>query len=128
MLETLYKTKAKFEEILDKADKVQDILQVQRELTNLQAKIDQLKGRKQYLEKTARLAKVTVYLSTDEWALPYQPAEAFRPQVIFKQAVRSLIKTLRGVAKLLIWIVVYLPVWGGIILLFVLIKRFSGKR
>ena len=127
-LETLNKTKAKFEEILDKAEKIQNILQVQRELTSLQSQIDSLKGRREYLEKTAKLAKVTVYLSTDELSLPYQPKGAFRPKVIFKQAVRSLVKTLRGVAKLAIWLAVYLPVWGGILIIIFVFKWIKKRK
>ena len=127
-LETLNKTKAKFEEILDKAEKIQDILQVQRELTSLQAQIDSLKGRREYLEKTAKLAKVTVYLSTDELSLPYQPEGAFRPKVIFKQAVRSLVKTLRGIAKLFIWLAVYSPVWGVTLVIIFVVKWFKERK
>jgi len=110
-LETLNKTKAKFEEILSKATAVQDILTVQRELINLQDQIDSLKGRQQYLEKTAELAKISLHLSTDEFSLPYAPSQPFRPAAIFKQAVRSLVGTLRGGAKLLIWVGVYSPIW-----------------
>lgn len=110
-LDTLNKTKAKFEEIMSKATVVQDILTVQRELINLQDQIDSLKGRQQYLEKTAELAKISLYLSTDEFSLPYAPSQPFRPAVIFKQAVRSLVGTLRGGAKLLIWVGVYSPIW-----------------
>lgn len=107
-LETLNKTKTKFEEILDKATKVEDILRVQREIINLQTQIDNLKGRQEYLKKTAENAKLTVYLSTDEWALPYMPEEpVFRPRVIFKQAVRSLVKVWRGIVKGAIWLGVY---------------------
>jgi len=111
-LETLQKTKAKFEEIMAKAEKVDDILRVQREIINLQEQIDSLKGRQQYLEKSAEMAKVTVYLSTDELALPYSPTQPWRPQVIFKQAVRSLIKTGRVLAGLAIWLGVYSIVWA----------------
>lgn len=110
-LDTLNKTKAKFEEILSKATAVQDILTVQRELINLQDQIDSLKGRQQYLEKTAELAKISLHLSTDEFSLPYAPSQPFRPEAIFKQAVRSLVGTLRGGAKLLIWVGVYSPIW-----------------
>ena len=110
-LETLNKTKAKFEEILSKAVAVNDILTVQRELISLQDQIDSLKGRQQYLEKTAELAKISLYLSTDEFSLPYAPSQPFRPEAIFKQAVRSLVGTLRGGAKLLIWVGVYSPIW-----------------
>jgi len=114
-LKTLYKTKTKFEEIMEKANRVQDILEVQRELINLQQQIDALVGQKQYLEKSANLTKITIYLSTDELSLPYVPTESWRPQLIFKQAVRSLILTLRKIATVLIWAFVYSPI---LILLF----------
>jgi hypothetical protein len=110
-LETLEKTKAKFEEIMDKATEVQDILNVQQQLTYIQKQIDALKGQQKYLEQTAKLAKVTIYLSSDEYALPYAPSEAFRPAVIFKLAVRSLVRTLRSLAQALIWIGVYAIIW-----------------
>lgn len=123
-LATLNKTKAKFEEIMNKAEKIQDILEVQRQLISLQDQIDSLKGRQQYLEKTAELAKITLYLSTDEFSLPYAPAAPFRPAVIFKYAIRSLVGTLRGGVKLLIWVVVYSVIWLPILL----IAWFLSKR
>ncbi|HUV46876.1 MAG TPA: DUF4349 domain-containing protein [Candidatus Bathyarchaeia archaeon] len=126
-LQTLEKTKAKFEEILNKAEKVDEILQVQRELINIQEQIDSLKGRQDYLKKTAENAKLTVYLSSDEWALPYAPAKPFRPNVIFKQAVRSLVMTLRGLAKLAIWLVVYSVIFIPVYLIFRLIKKRREK-
>lgn len=127
-LDTLNKTKAKFEEILSKATAVQDILAVQRELINLQDQIDSLKGRQQYLEKTAELAKISLHLSTDEFSLPYAPSQPFRPAAIFKQAVRSLVGTLRGGAKLLIWVGVYSPIWLLILGVIWFFKRRKKKH
>lgn len=127
-LQTLNKTKAKFEEILDKATQVQDILTVQRELINLQSQIDGLKGQQQYLEKIAELSRITIYLSTDEFALPYAPATPFRPAVIFKQAVRSLVGTLRSAFKAVIWLGVYsvliIPV---ALVIWIVSKRFQNS-
>lgn len=123
-LATYAKTKAKFEEILAQASKVQDLLEVNRELINLQTQIDSLKGRQKYLEQTAKLAKISIYLSTDELALPYAPTKAFRPAVIFKQAVRSLIGAFRKAATALIWIVVFIPIWVPAFFVF----RFLKKR
>lgn len=110
-LQTLNKTKLKFEEILDQATQVPDLLNVQRELVNLQAQIDNLKGQQLYLAQSAKLSKVTVYLSTDELSLPYAPAQPWRPSVVFKMAVRSLVGTLRSAGTALIWIGVYSPIW-----------------
>lgn len=110
-LATLNKTKAKFEEILDRATQIQDLLNVQRELINLQSQIDSIKGQQQFLSQSAKLSKVTVYLSTDEFALPYSPAQPWKPEVIFKLAVRSLVSTLREAGTAAIWVVVYSPIW-----------------
>lgn len=122
-LATLVKTKAKFEQIMTAATQIQDILEVQREIINLQSQIDSLKGQEKYLEQTAKLSLVTVYLATDELALPYAPAQPWRPSAIFKQAVRSLIGSLRGVATALIWAAVYAPVWGLVVLGYWLIRK-----
>lgn len=127
-LVTLNKTKEKFEAILDSAEKVTDILQVQRELTNLQSQIDQLKGRQEYLSQSAKLALVTVYVSTDDLSLPYAPDEVWRPQVVFKQAVRALIGTFRDAADSLIWLFVYLPVWGGGFLIVGIVYYLYSKK
>ena len=122
-VETLEKTKTKFEEILNKAVNIDQILRVQRELINLQQQIDNLKGRQDYLEKTAQNAKLTVYLSSDEWALPYAPSKPFRAKVIFKTAVRSLVLTLRGLAKLAIWAGVYSVIWVPVLIIYLLLKK-----
>jgi len=117
-LAVLNKTKEKFEEILDRAVTVQDLLNVQRELVNLQSQIDSFKGQQTYLAQTAKLTKITVYLATDEFALPYTPDQLWRPEVIFKSAVRSLVSILQMVGTLLIWIVIFAPIWLPIALFF----------
>jgi len=127
-LATLNKTKAKFEEIMGKATTVQDILNVQRELISLQDQIDALKGRQDFLTKTAQLAKVTVYLSTDEFSLPYAPSDTFRPEVIFKKAVRSLVSTLRGLAENLMWIAVFSVIWVPVLVIGIIIYRWYQRR
>lgn len=127
-LATLNKTKAKFEEIMEEAVEIQDILQVQREIIRLQDQIDTLKGRQNYLEKTAALAKITIYLSTDEFALPYAPSPAFRPGVIFKLSVRSLILNLRNLATLLIWVGVYAVIWVPAAVIIFVVWRWRRRK
>ncbi|OGK37662.1 hypothetical protein A3F03_03355 [Candidatus Roizmanbacteria bacterium RIFCSPHIGHO2_12_FULL_41_11] len=122
-MDTLQKTKNKLEEILDKATAVPDILEVQRELINLQSQIDSLKGQEEYLAKNTQMARVTVYLSTDELALPYAPSEAWRPQLIFKQSIRSLIGTLRSLGSLAIRLAVYSVIWLPIVGIIYFLKR-----
>ncbi|PIS20817.1 hypothetical protein COT52_01780 [candidate division WWE3 bacterium CG08_land_8_20_14_0_20_43_13] len=123
-LATYYKTKEKFEQILDRAVTVEDSLNVTRELINLQSNIDNLLGQKLYLEKTAQNSLITVYLSTDEYALPWTPDQPWRPVVIFKQAVRSLVVTFRSLGTKVIWLAVYSIIWVPVLL----IVRFVWRR
>lgn len=118
------KSKAKFEDLLARAQEISDITNLTQQIINYQSQIDSLKGQSDYLAKSAELAKITIYLSTDEIALPYAPNETFRPSVIFKLAVRSLVSNLRSLATALIWIVVY----GVVVVPLFFIVRFAYRK
>ena len=127
-LKTYEKTKAKFEEIFDRATLTQDILQIQREIINVQASIDSIKGQQDYLKKSAEMVKITVYLATDELALPYAPSQGWRPDVIFKQAARSVVGVIMMIGTLVIWIAVFGVIWVPALLIFFLVKRIRNRK
>lgn len=108
-LRTLNISKQKMEQLLQNAERVEDILNVQQQLSSLQSQIEQVQGQVQYLEQIADSTLITLYVSTDEYSLPYAPAEAWRPAVVFKLAVRSMVMSLRGIGSAIIWLVVYTP-------------------
>lgn len=126
--ETLLATKAKFEKILDAAVRVTDILEVQREIINLQAQIDSLTGQERYIKESARLAKVTIYLGTDEISLPYMPVETWSPETVLKEAVRSLVGLARTIANALIWVMVYGVIWIPVGVVYLVIKRARARK
>ena len=121
---TLLTTKAKFVQILSQAVEVSDILNVNQQIINIQSQIDSYKGQQQYLDKSAQMSRVTIYLSTDEFSLPYAPSDTWRPEVIFKQAVRSLVSNLRQAGTAFIWLGVY----AVVIVPVLLIARLIFKR
>jgi len=122
-LATLEKTKGIFEGMMERAVTVEEILRVQSEILNKQNQIDYYKGQALYLEKTSSSVKITAYLSTDEYSLPFAPQDGFRPNVVFKQAVRALVLTVRSLAVKAIWIGVYSVIWVPALLVFLLIKK-----
>jgi hypothetical protein len=124
----LERTKTRFEQILDSAETVEEILKVQREIFNLQDQIDNYKGRLQYMEGASSTSLITLNLSTDELGLPYAPLEKWRPQVVFKKAVRSMLGTLQDLGTLLIWLAVYIPVIAIIVIAYKLVRRFVFKK
>lgn len=124
----LEKTKAKLEELLDRATAISDITNLTQQILSYQSQIDSYKGQQDALEKNANLAKLTVYLSTDEIALPFTPSETFRPSVIFKLAVRSLVGSLRDVAEFAIWLGVYAVIWVPVLIAYILIRKWWLRK
>ncbi len=110
-LNTLTQTKSTFEDILSRAKNVDEILRVQQSIFQIQDQIDSYKGQKQYLENTTSTSLVSINLSTDELSLPYSPSQPWRPQVIFKTAVRTLMSSIQSIGTALIWLTVYSVLW-----------------
>ncbi len=126
-IDGLNKTKAKMQSLMDQAVKVDDLMNIQMQLNNIQEQIDMYLGRQKYLEQTAKLTRISVNLSTDELALPYTPDSAWRPAVVFKTAVRSMLGALRSVANSIIWLVVYIPVIAALLLAYWIVRMVWKK-
>lgn len=124
----LEKIKSRYESLLDNTSNVNELLNLQREIINTQTQIDNLLGQKKALEDNANFTKITIYLSTDELSLPYTPDNKFRPGVVFKLAVRSMLGTLQWLGEMAIWVFVYSVVWVPVVLVFILYKKFKKKQ
>lgn len=127
-LRTLTKTKTIFEGILDSATDVDEIIRVQDRILSVQSQIESLQGQLQRLDATSTTTLISINLSTDEYSLPYAPDEPWRPEVVFKLAVRELVGTLRGLASQAIWLAVYSVIWVPALTLFLLVKKWWHNR
>ena len=61
-LHNLEATEEQLLKIMGKAEKIEDILAVQRELSNIRGEIEQTRGRMQYLERTSATSLIEVHL------------------------------------------------------------------
>ncbi len=127
-LASLVRTKAKIEEIMGRAERVSDLMEIQMQLSNIEQQIDSVKGQQLYLSQTAKLTLISVNLSTDELALPYTPDASWRPGVVFKEAVRSMIGSLRGLGNAVIWLVAYLPILVVIVVVIWIVRKWLKNR
>jgi len=117
-LTNLEATEAQFLEIMRRAVKIEDVLAVQNELTDVRGEIEVIKGRMKYLRDSASMSTLTVYLSTDPSELPViEPDDSWKPFATVKEAARNLVYSLQSIGDFIIWVVVYVP----LILLYILI-------
>jgi hypothetical protein len=127
-LDILNRNKNTYLAFMDKATTIDEILRVQQQIFNLQDQIDSLQGQIKYMDAASSTSLISVNLSTDELALPYAPDNAWRPQLVFKQAVRSLVGTLRIAGNAAIWIAVYAVILAPIVIVFFIVKKALKKR
>jgi hypothetical protein len=118
-LRNLEATEAQYLELLQKAQTVEDILKVQRELSNVRGQIEQIKGRIQYLERTSDTALIEVNLQETK-AVGESGWSAMKT---LKSAVDGFITFGKVLASLVIWLVIFCPVWGIILFLVIFFRR-----
>ncbi len=109
-LKSLEATEAQLLKLMQRAEKVEDVLMVQRELTNVQQQIESLKARIQYLERTSAMALVSVSLQPEASEAPLaEPGWSALESV--KEALRGFFSAGQGLADRAIWVAVFAPFW-----------------
>lgn len=94
-------TGAQLQKIMERADKTEDVLAVYNQLSQTRGEIEQVKGRIQYLERSAALSSITVDLIPDSLAQPIAVG-GWRPTGTARSAIEALVRTLQGLADVAI--------------------------
>ncbi len=90
--------------LLSRAGSVGDLLQVQRELSQVRTRIEQLEGQIQYLENRSELSTISVTLQ--ETASVRIPTKPFQPGEAIKDAAQSVVVAFQFLVTALIWVVI----------------------
>jgi hypothetical protein len=105
-LGNLLATETQYRALLEQAENVEEMLKVQKELSNVRGEIEQIEGRMKYLEQTSETSLIEVDLEeTKPLAEPWSASDAFQ------SAVRGLTTFGRGLATVLIWLGIFCWVW-----------------
>lgn len=118
-LRNLEATEAQYLALLEKAETVEDILAVQRELSYVRGEIERIKGRMQYLERTSDMSLIEVNLQETK---PLGQTGWTALQTL-KSAARGLITFGRVLGDVAIWLVIFCPIWIPIIFLIRFLRR-----
>jgi hypothetical protein len=114
-------------ELLQRAGKISDLLQVEQYLGNVRGQIERIAGRMRYLENRVAFSTLNVNLEGPEPA-PSVGGPAWAATDVYRQALRSLRGTGRAFAEIGIWLGVYAAVWVPIVLILIWLLRRALPR
>jgi len=114
-----------FIEIMKRAGKVEDALQVQRELANVRTEIEKLEGRRRFLENQASLSTINVTLQTPTQIVVNAAGFWFSLKSAFSDGFDV---ALAIILFLIRAIIALLPILVLIVLPLALIAKFAVKR
>lgn len=91
--------------LLNRAGSVSDLLEVQRELSNVRARIEMFEGRLKYLSNQTDLATISIYLSEKPSFIA--PTGDFRLGDTIKEAFQTLVIAFQEIARGIVWLVIF---------------------
>jgi hypothetical protein len=107
-LRNLQASEAAILKLMDKATQISDVLQLQRELTNVRGQIERIQGRKTYLERRSDMATVTLALRLPPPEATARPfSGAWDPAAIAARGWQASLAMLRGLAEVVIVVVAF---------------------
>ncbi len=131
-LRNLERAEEQLTEIMEQAWETEDVLVVYNRLVEIQEQVELIKGQMKYYEQSAALSAISINIQANEAVQPLKIGN-WQPVGVAKRALQALINTLKFLADMLIWIVLYiLPV--ALILFFPVrwlwrwLKKGSAKR
>lgn len=109
-LKNLEAAEAQLQEILEKAEKTEDVINVFNQLVYYREQIELVKGQIEYYEQAAALSAISVRIIAEETVQPIEIA-GWKPEGVARKAVQDLIYFFQDFASFLIRFVIYtLPV------------------
>jgi hypothetical protein len=97
--------------LLEKAEDVEDILSIYERLSQVRREIEQIKGRMQYLERTSSMALIAVRLEPVTTTKPLVRA-GWSVVETLKSATRGLVIAGQVLGTIVIWLIIFIPIWG----------------
>jgi hypothetical protein len=135
-LANLEATQARIQSFLEDAKTVDEALRINQELAQIEAQIEEVKGRMNYLSDRSAFSTITVTISPELPEIEPAPApepKPWTPSKTLKEATETLVKAYQGIVEFAIWLVVaVLPILVPPVLvvwmLFKLLRRKPAKQ
>ncbi len=106
-LRNLQAQEQQYLDILKKAQKIDDILNVTSYLTNVRGQIEQIQGQQKYLSRQVDMASITASLTEEADVQVF--GLTWRPLYVIKQAFRDMLGSLQGYVDSMVKLIFALP-------------------
>jgi hypothetical protein len=108
-LEALQAARDRLLEIMSEANRTEDLLAAEAQLTQREADIEAIQGRMQYLSQSAALARI--YVELQPYALSQPVGEGWRPAETVRDALEALLEGAQGLVDFAIFFVIAVLPW-----------------
>jgi hypothetical protein len=135
-LANLEATQARIQSFLEDAKTVDEALRINQELAAIEAQIEEVKGRMNYLSDRSAFSTITVTIAPELPEIepaPVPEPKPWTPSETLKEATETLVKAYQGIVEFAIWVLVaVLPILAPPVLivwmLFKLLRRKPAKQ
>lgn len=107
----LKKTEERLLAHLERTAKLEDILNVERELTRVRGEIERLEGRLRFLSNRVSFSTVSITLLERAKAQTIFPKQTYSTANVASEAARSLVRFAQSIWTRVIWLAVWAAVW-----------------
>jgi hypothetical protein len=104
----LQRTEAGLQKLIDKAQKLEDVLALEKELGNVRGEIEKRQGRLNFLDKRTAMSNITVNVAPVPAVEPAPKAEGWQPAKVADEAWSASLNFLGKAANVLIRVVIFL--------------------
>ena len=126
-LENLRAAEKQLMVLFERSGKVSDVLEVQRELTNVRGQIESLQGRLNYLSQTTATSLVSVWFHPTTDSTPISDP-GWSPSETARGATRGLASFGRWFVDVVITIAIFSPVWAPALAIILALVLWDQRR
>ncbi len=119
-------TEAQYLNLMNRAQQISDIIQIQDKLSQVRQTIEQLQGQIEYLRNTSSTSLIAVTLDPETSNQPVvQSGWSFTENL--RSAARGFVEFGKVFVTVLIWVAMFIPLWGAIAGIVILRRRRKAR-
>lgn len=131
-LTNLQATRERIKSFLDQATNVDEALRINQELASIEAQIEQILGRMNYLQDRSAFSTITINFEPvlpELTPTPTPTPNAWNPGETFKDAAKAVTSAYQGIVDFLIWLlVVLIPIFLPPALIVAAVWKFLARK